>query len=401
MNSLSFKNIPVRIGPNLHNLSYLTVLNASVNTNNSLLEIKSLGFYNSYPLQAPSNFINHSISLQYLVQNNDPIKPILEDLKTGEYDEAQSYYLDIGGLTFSGVYFDSFSLNVNPSTVASAQVNFLSFLSPRGQFGRKIQFDKIYPRWTGTSPSDPTNTYNLNNYYQIHGTGAYLIDLFSNTGQFLRSNSALSADRLYVYNSNGVYQGYYFIRSASNAWVNQSLTINNYFTMQSGYRFQLLNRSNSPSLFKDINPDYIVERSGVDIDNRINGNIDADFLHGNTTEINTSPNTTNNTTEDSTNFFGVNYNFKTQYNPIVTLGASYPKVIKFNGAVEELELTENLYRRILYTGDTKNININMTAICCPDIDYTISIDRLQSVSSTANIQNNGVVTTLRKFTKYY
>lgn len=401
MNSLSFKNIPVRIGKNLHDLSYLTALNVSINTNNVLNEVKSLGFYNSYPLQMPSNFINHSISLQYMVQNNDPIKPIIENIKTGKYDNAESYYIDIGGLTFSGIYFDSFSLTANPSTVVSAQVSFISFSSPRGQFGRKIQFDKIYPRWTGTSPTDPTNTYNINNIYKIHGTGAYLIDLFSNTGQFLRSNSALVADRLYIYDSNGAYQGYYFIRSASNAWVNQSLTINNYFTVQSGYIFQLLNRASSPSLFKDVDANYIVERSGIDIDNRISGNIDADFLHGNTTDLQLSSNITNNTTEDESNRFGLTYNLKTQYIPISTLGASYPKVVKFNGAVEELELTENLYRRILYTGDTKNITINMTAICCPDVDYTISIDRSQSVSSTANLQNNGVVTTLRKFTKYY
>ena len=102
-----------------------------------------------------------------------------------------------------------------------------------------------------------------------------------------------------------------------------------------------------------------------------------------------------------TEYFGLNYSIKLQHQPINTIGSSYPKTIKFHGAIEELELTENLYKRILYTGDTKSITINSSAICCPDIDYSISINDAQSISASASTQNNGVVTTLRKFTKYY
>lgn len=273
MESLSFKHAPVRIGLNANNLSYIVATNANFSTTNSINELKSIGRYFSSDLQFPSNYITNNFSFQYLIENEDPIKDIIELLKSGQFNEAQSYYVDIGGLTFSGAYLESFSLTVNPSTVASAQASFVSFLPASGQFGK----------------------------YQLP--------------------------------SNQV--------------------------------------------------------------------INADFLHGDSASVSVSPNTTNNSGEDASNYFGLSYSLRTQYLPVTTLGSSYPKTIKYNGATEELELTENLYRRILYSGDTKSIVVNMSAVCAPDIDYTISINNAQSISVNGNVQNNGVVTTLRKFTKYY
>ena len=426
MNSLSFKNLPVRIGSNLHNLSYLTATNASINTNNSLTEVKSLGFYNSYPIQLPTNSITNTISFQYVIQNNDPIKPILEHIKSGENEDAQDYYLDIGGLTISGAYLDSFSLNVNPGTVATAQVNFISFAPFKGQFGRKIQFDEIYPCFTGTSYS-ASNYYNTFNEYIIGGTGCLLKNLFYKN-EFQSGVSASSSDNILIFDNASLGAGLRnFYLHSSNIWREESLGASSQENaiIQSGSVIILKNLSSlSP---KSIQPNIALERSpirhivntlGVWIqikenplytyeDNRISyinqnsanptilssGVIDGDFLHGAEGSILIE--------EEIDNYFGLNYNLRAQYTPILTLGASYPKSIKFNGATEELELTENLYKRITYTGDAKNIEINLTAICCPDIDYLLSIDRSQVISSSATIQNNGVVTTLRKFTKYY
>jgi hypothetical protein len=264
MESLSFKHAPIRLGSDLNNLSFLVAINGNCSTTNTLTEVKGIGYYNSYPLQYPNGYITNSISFQYLIQNNDPIKSILELHKGGQFENATPYYVDIGGLTFKECYLESFSLNINPSTVASAQVNFLSYSAASGQFGK----------------------------YQLPG----------------------------------------------------------------------------------------------------NTIIDPKFLHGTQTSISIG---------ESSEYFGLNYNLKLQHQPINTIGSSYPKTIKFHGAIEELELTENLYKRILYTGDTKSITINAFAMCSPDINYSISINRAQSVSASASTQNNGVVTMLRKFTKYY
>lgn len=265
MESLSFKHAPIRVGSNLNNLSFLVAINGNCSTTNTLTEVKGIGYYNSYPLQFPNGYITNNVSFQYLIQNSgDPIKSILELHKSGKFENAIPYYVDIGGLTFRECYLESFSLNINPSTVASAQVNFVSYSPASGQFGK----------------------------YQLPA----------------------------------------------------------------------------------------------------NTNIDEDFLHGTKTNISIG---------ESSEYFGLNYNLKLQHQPVNTIGSSYPKTIKFHGAAEELELTENLYKRILYTGDTKSITINAFAICDPNINYSISINGAQSVSVSASTQNNGVVTILRKFTKYY
>lgn len=273
MESLSFKYAPVRIGSNINNLSYITATNANFNTTNNITELKGIGLYNSSPLQFPNGFITNNFSFQYLIQSNDPIKPIMELLKTGQTDEAPSYFVDLGGLTFRQAYLDSFSITVNPSTVSSAQANFVSYVPASGQFGK--------------------------------------------------------------------------------TQVNPSLSIN------------------------------------------------PDFLHGEKASLVLTPSTVNGEAEDSSNYYGLTYNLRFQYLPIQTLSASYPKTVKYNGAVEELEITENLYRRILYTGDSKSISLNITSVCSPTGIYSISINNAQSVSVNGSVQNNGVVTTLRKFTKYY
>lgn len=401
MESLSFKNVPIRIGADLHDLKFIPTINASFSTSNNLNQVKGLGYYNSYRTQFPSSNIINNFSIQYVVQDSDPIKPIINLLKTGSFEEMETYYINAGGLTLSGVYLDNFSMAINPLVGITAQANFVSFFPFHGQIGNKIQLNKIYPRWTGSSAADPSNTYNLNNSYEIQGTGAYLIDLFSNTGQFLRSNSAITADRIYIYDNNGNFLSYYYIRTANNSWVTPSLALSNYFTIQSGYKLQLLNRSNSPSLFKDINLNYIIQRSGADLDDRISGNIDANFLHGNSSSVTITPQSINGINEDSSEKYGLIYNFRAEYIPINILGRSYPKTVKYNGAIEELEITENLYRRILYTGDTRSISLDLKPICCFNTNYIINIDNAQSIISNGSSQNNGVVITTRKFTKQY
>jgi hypothetical protein len=273
MDSLSFKYAPVRIGSNINNLSYITATNANFNTANNITELKSIGMYNSSPIQFPNGFITNNFSFQYLIKSDDPIKPIIELLKTGQFEEAPNYFVDLGGLTFPKAYLESFSITVNPSTVSSAQASFVSYTPASGQFGKtQVSIDQVR------------------------------------------------------------------------------------------------------------NPD---------------------FLHGEKANVVLTPSTTNNQSEDSSNYYGLTYNLRFQYAPIQTLAASYPKTIKYNGAVEELELTENLYRRILYTGDSKSISVSITSACSLTGVYSISINNAQSISSNGTVQNNGVVTTLRKFTKYY
>jgi hypothetical protein len=272
MDSISFKHVPVRVGMGLNSLKYLVATSVDVNTTNSINQVKSLGYYNSYPLQFPSNFVTNNISIQYAMQSGDPIKPIIDNIKTTQNNDASGFYLDVGGLTFSGMYLENFSFSINPNTPVSAQATFVSYSPVTGQFGRD---------------SDQS-------------------------------------------------------------------------------------------------------------DDRINGIISANFLYGHKANVSIST-----AQEDLSNYFGLSYNFKADYLPVNTIGSNYPKVIKLNGAQEDLEITENLYRRVYYTGDTRSITLNISGLCYNTSQYSLSIDRAQSVSSNMNSQNNGVVTALRKFTKYY
>ena len=377
MESLSFKHAPIRVGSDLNNLSFLVATNGNCSTTNTLTEVKGIGYYNSYPLQSPNGYITNSISFQYLIQNSDPIRSILELHKSGQFENANPYYVDIGGLTFRECYLESFSLSINPSTVASAQVNFISYSPASGQFGRyqlpaNTNIDADFLHGTETNISiekdkltnlypyiDKDNTiYNSNNIYVYKGGSANTISTVFNIEDFIGGGSTATADLLYInnvlyYRKTGVGAGW---KTATNE--NATNTVISFGSI-------IYIRSFTYKSYT-IGNDAIIELQN-----------------------------------EPSEYFGLNYNLKLQHQPINTIGSSYPKTIKFHGAVEELELTENLYKRILYTGDTKSITINSSAICCPDIDYSISINDAQSISASASTQNNGVVTTLRKFTKYY
>jgi hypothetical protein len=379
MESLSFKHTPIRVGSDLNNLSFLVATNGNCSTTNTLTEVKGIGYYNSYPLQSPNGYITNNVSFQYLIQNNDPIRSILELHKSGQFENATPYYVDIGGLTFRECYLESFSLSINPSTVASAQVNFVSYSPASGQFGKyqlpiNTNIDADFLHGTETNISiekdkltnlypydnrDNNTIYNSNNIYVYKGGSANTINTVFNIQDFTGGGSSATADLLVInnvlyYRKTGFSAGW---KTAANA--NATNTV-----ISSGSIIYIRSFTNKS---------YTIGKGAIiELQNEL-----------------------------PSEYFGLNYNIKLQHQPINTIGSSYPKTIKFHGAVEELELTENLYKRILYTGDTKSITINSSAICCPDIDYSISITGAQSISASATTQNNGVVTTLRKFTKYY
>lgn len=434
MESLSFKNIPVRIGTDLHNLKFMPTISANFSTSNNLNQIKGLGYYNSYRIQFPSSNITNNFSIQYIVQDSDPIKPIIDSLKTGALEEVQTYYIDAGGLTLSGAYLDNFSMSITPLLGITAQASFISFSPFKGQIGKKIQFDKIYTCFTGTSYS-PSQYYNTFNEYIMGGTGCLLKNLFYKN-EFQSGVSESSSDTILVFDNASFGAGIRnFYLHSSNIWREQSLGTSSQENaiIQSGSVILLKNLSTlSP---KSIQPNIILERSpvrhivnpfGVWIeikenplytyeDNRISyinqnsanpiilssGNIEANFLHGNSTSFSMAPQSINNVLEDSSEEYSLVYNFRSDYLPISTLGTSYPKVIKYNGGTEELEITENLYRRILYSGDTRSISLNLKPICCLDTNYIINMNNAQSIISNGSSQNNGVVITTRKFTKQY
>jgi hypothetical protein len=369
MESLSFKHAPIRVGSDLNNLSFLVATNGNCSTTNTLTEVKGIGYYNSYPLQSPNGYITNNISFQYLIQNSDPIRSILELHKSGQFENATPYYVDIGGLTFRECYLESFSLSINPSTVASAQVNFVSYSPASGQFGKyqlpantNIDADFLHGTETNVSISETTlipfqigiDVY-PNNRYTFKSATTNLLGTVFNPSLF----NAPYQDILNIFPPNEGQQSFYFDGSE---WIYSDFSPN-------ANNYVIPNNS-----IIEITTDNI---TSVPIGG---GAIIQKYF---------------------SEYFGLNYNLKLQHQPINTIGSSYPKTIKFHGAVEELELTENLYKRILYTGDTKSITINSSAICCPDIDYSISINNAQSISASASTQNNGVVTTLRKFTKYY
>lgn len=371
MESLSFKNAPIRVGTDLNNLSFLVATNGNCSTTNTLTEVKSIGYYNSYPLQFPNGYITNNISFQYLIQNNDPIKSILELYKSGQFQDAIPYYIDIGGLTFSKCYLESFSLSINPSTIASAQVNFTSYSPVSGQFGN-YQL--------------PLNT-NVDADF-LHGTKTN-ITVEKNNLKILKSSSYYS-DSIYVFKSaknntlSQIINPVLFDNFDSLSFYNTvplNFTFNNFFVVDHDW---------IDSTTEENRNNYVIPANSILVISTTQ-NIDIPVGGGAIIQLLNEP----------SDYFGLNYSIKMQHQPINTIGASYPKTIKFHGAVEELELTENLYQRILYTGDTKSITVNTSAICCSSTNYSISIDRAQSVSVSASTQNNGVVTTLRKFTKYY
>ena len=344
MESLSFKHAPIRIGGDLNNLSFLVATNGNCSTTNTLTEVKGIGYYNSYPLQSPNGYITNTVSFQYLIQNSDPIRSILELHKSGQFENAIPYYIDIGGLTFRECYLESFSLSINPSTVASAQVNFVSYSPASGQFGKyqlpantNIDADFLHGTETNISIekdkltnlypySNINNTiFNSNNIYVYKGGSANTLNTIFNSGEFQAGNSVLNVDAIYINYGSQIF-----------------------FVYDDGFNGEI-----DPITWKTLgNPNpqnNTVIPSGSII--FIKSLTNKSYTIGNGAIIELQ-------NELPTEYFGLNYNIKLQHQPINTIGSSYPKTIKFHGAIEELELTENLYKRILYTGDAKSIIIN-------------------------------------------
>jgi len=125
------------------------------------------------------------------------------------------------------------------------------------------------------------------------------------------------------------------------------------------------------------------------------------FLHGSRSTTNLTPNTYEGQAESYDELFSIAYNFRAEYLPVKILNFRRPKTVKLNGASEEFELSESLYRRILYTGESRNIQFDLQAICCPSTNYRVNITGAQTVSVEGTSAVDGITTARRRFTKFY
>lgn len=125
------------------------------------------------------------------------------------------------------------------------------------------------------------------------------------------------------------------------------------------------------------------------------------FLHGSRSTTNLTPNTYESQVESYDELFSIAYNFRAEYLPVKILNFRRPKTVKLNGASEEFELSESLYRRILYTGESRNIQFDLQAICCPTTNYRVNITGAQTVSVEGTSAVDGITTARRRFTKFY
>jgi len=125
------------------------------------------------------------------------------------------------------------------------------------------------------------------------------------------------------------------------------------------------------------------------------------FLHGSRSTTALTPNTFETQVENYDELFSIAYSFKTEYLPVKILNYRRPKTVKLNGASEEFEMSEALYRRILYTGESRDITFNLQAICCPSTNYTVRITGAQTVSVEGSSSVNGITTAKRRFSKFY
>jgi|APGre2960657444_1045066.scaffolds.fasta_scaffold09569_2 hypothetical protein len=114
-----------------------------------------------------------------------------------------------------------------------------------------------------------------------------------------------------------------------------------------------------------------------------------------------TPDTYETQVENYDELFSIGYNFKAEYLPVKILNYRRPKTVKLNGASEEFEMSESLYRRILYTGESRDIKFNLQAICCPSTNYVVRITGAQAVSVEGSSAVNGITTAKRRFTKFY
>ena len=270
MSIYSFKYTPVRF---IFNgvTGALPATNVSFSSTNSITPVKSLGKRQAYYHQVPADSVIHNVSISYNIQNDDPIKNLIDNMKNNLTDAPPICDVDIGGLRYSGCFLDSFSFTIEPNTIVNAQAAFFTFDPPSGQIG------------------------------------AYI------SGQTL----------------------------------------------------------------------------------------DADFLHGSRATVALTPNNYQGQIEDYDDIFNMAYNFRANYLPVKVLNYRRPKTVKFNGASEEFEMSESLYRRILYTGESRNIDFSLEAICCPGLNYSVTISGAQNVVVEGNSAVDGLTLARRRFTKFY
>jgi hypothetical protein len=129
--------------------------------------------------------------------------------------------------------------------------------------------------------------------------------------------------------------------------------------------------------------------------------MDQNFLHGSRSTTDLTPNAYETQVEDYDELFSIAYNFKAEYLPVKILNYRRPKTVKLNGASEEFEMSESLYRRVLYTGESRNIQFDLQAICCPTTNYRVKITGAQTVSVEGASAVNGITTAKRRFSKFY
>ena len=270
MNIYSFKYTPLRFIFN-NVTGALPVTNVTFSSTTSVTPVKSIGKRQAYYNQVTNDVVIHNVSFQYNILNDDPIKPLITDMKNNLTDVAPICDVDIGGLRYTGCFLDGFSFSVAPNAIVNAQASFFTFNPPSGQIGSYI--------------------------------------------------------------------------------------------------------------------------SGQDVN--------ANFLHGSRTSMSLTPGSYESQAESYDDIFGISYNFKPSYLPIKVLNYRRPKTVKFNGASEEFEMNESLYRRILYTGESRNVNFSLEAICCPGTSYSVEISGAQNVNIEGTSAVDGVTTTRRRFTKFY
>jgi len=270
MSIYSFKYTPVRFICN-GITGAMPVTNITFSTTNNITPVKSLGKRQAYYSQVPNDVVTHNVSFQYNIQNDDPIKTLIDNMKNNLTDIAPSGDIDIGGLRYTNCLLDSFSFTVEPDRIVNAQASFFTFNTPTGQIGM-----------------------------------------------------------------------------------------------------------------------YTVGQ-----------NLDADFLHGSKAAMTAFPNSYLGNIEDYSNLFNMSYSFRAEYLPVKILNRIDPRLIKFNGASEEFEMSEALYRRVIYTGDSRILTFALEAICCPGVTYTVVMSGAQSVTIEGTSSVDGITSTRRRFTKFY
>lgn len=131
-NPIYFDNVDVLI-----NNTGIWCNNASINTNNSLEPIYSIGKIGTHKM-APNGPTKHTFSFSYLVGiNQDPNFEIISGLKQLQNEENyKPITVEINGIT-GFAYLTSYSFGVRPNDLIQANVTYDSFLPLSGNFSEQ------------------------------------------------------------------------------------------------------------------------------------------------------------------------------------------------------------------------------------------------------------------------